>query len=179
MHCVNGSPVKPDGQAQIGLWLLTWQTEPMPQVCGHGSAHFVLIQARSAGHSDETTHSGRHCGGVPMYPAAHEHTPCPLLLRQLLFGPHGDGEHGLIFSMTRGCSRHCRNGSPVYPGGHVHVGTWFATWHNANWPQIPIHGSMHLYPTQAKRSLQSSFSSHSRRQPRSWSYGFPSKPGKQ
>lgn len=179
MHCENGSPVKPGGQVQIGLWFLTWQTDPMPQVFGHGSAHLLLMQALSGAHSDETTHSGRHCGGDPIYPGAQEHTAWPALLRQLLDGPQGDGEHGLNCSVVRKISRHWKNGSPVRPGGHVHVGLCLDTWHIANSPQTPIHGLIHLYDTHAKRSSQSSFISHSRRQPRSLSYGCPSKPGKQ
>lgn len=70
----------------------------MPQVCEHGSAHLLLMHALSDVHSDETTHSGRHCGGDPMYPGAHEHTAWPPLSRQLLEGPQGEGVHGLIGS---------------------------------------------------------------------------------
>lgn len=62
VHWVNGSPVKPGVQVQIGLWLLTWQTDPMPHVFGHGSAHLLLIHALFGAHSDETTHSGRQAG---------------------------------------------------------------------------------------------------------------------
>ena len=65
-HCRNGSPVKPGGQAQMGLWLRTVHCARTPQVLGQGSAHFWLTQARSSGHSELTTHSGRHCGGAPM-----------------------------------------------------------------------------------------------------------------
>lgn len=164
----------------LGWWLLVWQTEPIPQVFGHGSAHRLLIHARSDGHSLDTRHSGRHCGGVPMKFGWHEQTAWPALSLQLLFGPHGLGEHGWSFCRSGGVvgtSRHWKNGSPVNPGGHVHVGICFETLHIAKLPQIPTHGSIHLYLTHANRSLQSSFTSHSRLQPRCMSYGFPSKPG--
>lgn len=138
------------------------------------------MHALSDGHSDETTHSGRHAGGVPIYPGAHEHTDCPALSRQLLFGPHGDGEHGKLRDGGGvGISRHSKNGSPVNPTGQLHVGMCFETVHKAKLPQVPMHGSIHLYLTHDKRSLQSSLSSHSRRHPLSRSYGLPSKPGKQ
>lgn len=68
---------------------------------------------------------------------------------------------------------------PVKSSGHVHVGTCLDTWHTAISPQMPMHGFTHLLATHAKRSLQSSLISHSRRQPRSLSYGFPSNPSKQ
>lgn len=73
----------------------------MPHVCAHGSAHLLLMHARSGSHSDETTHSGRHCGGDPTYPGAHEHTAWPALSLQLLEGPQGDGEQGLTGSGLR------------------------------------------------------------------------------
>jgi len=43
-------------------------------------------------------HSGLHKGGAPKYPDMHEHTATPLTCLHWLFGPHGDGAHGLITS---------------------------------------------------------------------------------
>lgn len=65
IHFVKGSPVKDSLQLQIGLWLSTTHLVLRPQVPGHGSEHFWSIQALSRGHSELTTHSGLHPGGVP------------------------------------------------------------------------------------------------------------------
>lgn len=65
LHRTKGSPVKPREQLQIGLWFTTLQNAFSPHVFGHGSVHFCLIHALSCGHSELTTHSGRHCGGIP------------------------------------------------------------------------------------------------------------------
>ena len=47
------------------------------------------------------------------------------------------------------------NGSPVYPGEHVHIGLWFRTWHFALIPQVPGQGSTHFW------LLHASFWGHS------------------
>lgn len=91
---MNGSPVKPGVQLHIGLWVITWQRAFRPQVFGHGSTHFLLTQALFCGHSELTIHSGWHEGGVPIKPLSQVHTLWPLMTRQRLFGPHGDGWHG-------------------------------------------------------------------------------------
>jgi len=101
-HLVKGSPVKPGGQLQIGLWFITWQRAWSPHVPGHGSVHFWLIHAWFWGHSELTTHSGLHVGGLPMYPVRHEHTACPFISRHWLFGPQGDGLHGWVTAGTAG-----------------------------------------------------------------------------
>jgi len=49
----------------MGLWFFVVHCAPMPQVLGQGSAHLRFTQALSCGHSELTTHSGRHCGGEP------------------------------------------------------------------------------------------------------------------
>ena len=49
----------------------------VPQTPGHGSAHFWLTHALSDEHSELTTHSGRHPGGIPMYVGRHEQTAWP------------------------------------------------------------------------------------------------------
>lgn len=67
-----------------------------PHVPGHGSVHFWLTQALLGAHSELTTHSGLHPGGVPIYVGKHEHTPWPLISRHWLFGPQGEGTQGFI-----------------------------------------------------------------------------------
>lgn len=93
-HWKNGSPVNPTGQVQIGLWFLVVQSALTPQVFGHGSVHFLFKQAKWNGHSAFTTHSGLQLGGIPLYSGRHVQTAWPFTSRHLLFGPHGDGEHG-------------------------------------------------------------------------------------
>lgn len=44
-------------------------------------------------------HSGLHKGGEPEYPEMHEHTAIPFICLHWLFGPQGDGAHGLIISV--------------------------------------------------------------------------------
>jgi vacuolar-type H+-ATPase subunit B/Vma2 len=62
---VNGSPVNPSLQLQIGTWFNTWQFAFDPQDPGQGSLHFRLIQASWLPHSELITHSGRQFGGAP------------------------------------------------------------------------------------------------------------------
>lgn len=101
-HLVNGSPVKPGGQLQIGLWFITVQRAWSPHVPGQGSVHFWLLHAWFWRHSELTTHSGLHVGGLPMYPVRHEQTAWPLISRHWLFGPQGDGLHGCVTAGTAG-----------------------------------------------------------------------------
>lgn len=102
-----GSPVKPGGQLQIGLWLTTWHLALTPQVPGQGSMHFCLTQALSWAQSELTMHSGRHVGGEPTKPVRHEHTACPLISRHWLFGPQGDGWHGFCGGWAAGEKNTC------------------------------------------------------------------------
>lgn len=95
-HLVKGSPVKPDIQLQIGLWLITWHLALTPQVPGQGSRHLWLEQAWFRLQSVLTTHSGLQAGGDPIYPGTQEHTACPLTSRHWLNGPQGDGLHGCV-----------------------------------------------------------------------------------
>lgn len=167
----NGSPVCPTLQLQIGLWLNTSQRALMPQAPRHGSTHFWLTQACVDAHSELTTHSGRHCGGEPIYPWMHEHTAWSFTSRHWLLGPHGDGVHtSRLRSGTISAMRQFTNGSPVYPVGHEQIGMWFTTSHCALWPHVPGHGSTHLLRKQALSRLHSAFVVHSGRQP---SYGLP------
>lgn len=65
-----------------------------PHVPGHGSLHFMFMQAKLYEHSLLLTHSGRHFGGAPIYSGKHEHdgdVPCTWHCE---YGPHGDGTHG-------------------------------------------------------------------------------------
>lgn len=61
----------------------------------HGSEHFWLRQALSAGHSELSTHSGRHPGGTPIYVGKQEQTDCWFTTRHWLFEPHGEGWQGV------------------------------------------------------------------------------------
>jgi len=71
---VKGSPVKPAGQVQIGLWFLVIHCAFNPQIFGQGSTHFLFIHARCRGHSALTIHSGLHDGGIPLYSGKQVHT---------------------------------------------------------------------------------------------------------
>lgn len=109
---MKGSPVYDSLQAQIGLWLLTTQVANVPQELGHGSMHFWLTQARSWGHSEFRTHSGRHIGGVPVYSGRQEQTAWPFTTRHWLLGPQDEGLHGSLYfvsSSTRFKFRTMRN----------------------------------------------------------------------
>lgn len=97
---VKGSPVHPEGQTQIGLWLTTLHWASRPQVPGQGSRHFMLTQACDGGHSELETHSGLHSGGTPRWPGWQEQTGAFPTGLHMLFGPHGEGPHG--FSSTVG-----------------------------------------------------------------------------
>ena len=44
-----------------------------------------------------------------------------------------------------GFNLHDVNGSPMYPSMHVQTGTWFFTEQRAFTPQVPGHGSTHLF----------------------------------
>lgn len=68
------------------------------------------------------------------------------------------------------------NGSPVYPILQVQEGRWFTTWQSAFCPQVPGHGSWHLFRIHALSDAQSELITHSGLQP---SYGLPIYSGKQ
>lgn len=57
----------------------------------------------------------------------------------------------------------------------MHIGKWFTTWQSEFCPQVPGHGSSHLFRIQALFEVQSEFKTHSGRHP---SYGFPTYSGK-
>lgn len=77
---------------------MTWHFALIPQILGHGFRHFWFEQASFRPQSEFIVHSGLHNGGAPKYPDMHEHTATPLTCLHWLFGPQGDGAHGLITS---------------------------------------------------------------------------------
>lgn len=94
----------------MGLWLITLHSEFCPQTPSQGFLHFFLIQACCCEHSELTTHSGLHDGGVPMKSCWQVHTACSLLILHILLGPHREGVQG--FFVTEGVSvsrKHCFN----------------------------------------------------------------------
>lgn len=87
----------------MGLWFMTRQVAPRPQVPGQGSLHLLLMHALSGEHSELTRHSGWQTGGNPLLPGRHEHTANPFGdTRHLLFGPHGDGSQGFLGGTVSG-----------------------------------------------------------------------------
>lgn len=100
MHLTNGSPVYLGGQVHMGLCLITSHLASTPHDPAHGLIHFWLLQALFGGQSELTTHSGRHVGGLPMYPGTQVHTACPLTSLHWLFGPQGEGWHGFVTTGT-------------------------------------------------------------------------------
>ena len=71
-----GSPVNPEGQEHVGMWLITSHLAFCPHVPGHGSRHLLRMQVWSRLHSVFSTHSGRQASyGLPTYSGEHSHTP--------------------------------------------------------------------------------------------------------
>lgn len=56
---------------------------------------------------------------------------------------------------------HLINGSPVYLGLQLQIGLWFITLHSAAIPQVPGHGSIHFWFTQALFKAHSELVTHS------------------
>lgn len=96
MQALNGSPVKPWRQLHIGLWFTTVHSAFKPQEPKQGFVHLWFTHAAAEGQSEDTTHSGRHNGGLPVKLSIHLHTEIPLTAWQWLFGPQGEGEHGVV-----------------------------------------------------------------------------------
>lgn len=67
-----------------------------PQAPTQGSTHLFRTHARSRGHSELTTHSGRHPpeAASPLVPDGHEHIAVVPVTVHNAPGPHGDGVHG-------------------------------------------------------------------------------------
>lgn len=102
LHWVNGSPVYWAWQRQMPWWWETWHSALNPHKPGHGSLHLMLMQPRFEGHSEFWTHSGRHCGGVPMKPWTHEQTGWLFASLHCELGPHGVGWQGFTGSSIIG-----------------------------------------------------------------------------
>lgn len=114
-HLINGSPVNEGGHEHIGLWLITSHTAATPQAPIQGSTHFWFWQASFKEHSRLTTHSGLQVGGLLRYPGRHEQTACPCDCWHWLFGPHGDGLHGLTLvteNINTILARHSNENTP-------------------------------------------------------------------
>jgi hypothetical protein len=60
-----------------------------------------------------------------------------------------------------GFGKQFENGSPVYPSGHVHTGTWLITAQFAPKPQEPGQGSLHFSFMQALLAAHSGLITHS------------------
>jgi len=90
-QAVNGSPVWPSLQVQIGTWLMTWQLALVPHDPGQGSRQRWRTQACWLGQSALSTHSGRQFGGAPTWSGKQEHAGTPLSSWHCEFGPQGDG----------------------------------------------------------------------------------------
>lgn len=95
---LKGSPVYPSGQVQVGMWLKTLHSAMIPQEPGHGSTHFWFMQAKLLEHSEFIVHSGLQFGGVPKKFGKHEQDGTDPTSLHWLFGPHGDGTHGLTIT---------------------------------------------------------------------------------
>lgn len=79
---------------------MTWQRAFSPHVPGtHGFTHFWLMHALSRKHSELNVHSGRQAGGLPTQYSTHEQIAWPFVSRHWLYGPHGDGMHGLCMAI--------------------------------------------------------------------------------
>lgn len=74
----SAKPVYPGGQVQTALCLIPVHNAFKPQAFTHGSAHFLLMHARSPGQSSLTMHSG--------------YVQIPK--RHVPWGPHGLGSQG-------------------------------------------------------------------------------------
>lgn len=66
IQLLNGSPVYPSRQEQIGTWLRTVHCAPTPHDPGQGSEHFSRMQASALKHSAFIVHSGLQFGGTPI-----------------------------------------------------------------------------------------------------------------
>lgn len=66
-----------------------WPHDP-----GHGSLHFVSMQAKVLAHSELIVHSGRQEGGAPMKPSRQTHAATSPIALHFALGPHGSPKHG-------------------------------------------------------------------------------------
>lgn len=100
-QAIKGSPRKPCGHEQIGLWSLTSQLEFCPQAPMQGSRQLKLKQARLCGHSWSYSHSPflQETNGSPWNPAGHLHVAVLPVGMHSALGPQGFGLHGSGFSL--------------------------------------------------------------------------------
>lgn len=80
----------------MGMWLIMLHNACIPQDPGQGFIHFSRMHAKLLEHSGLIEHSGLQLGGLPIYPLKHEQDGNSPIFRHSLFGPHGDGKHGLV-----------------------------------------------------------------------------------
>lgn len=78
---VNGFPVYPSRQVQVGVWLTTVQSALTPHEPGQGSVHFWRMHAKLLGHSALIVHSGLQLGGDPKKLSKQEQEGNPPMLR--------------------------------------------------------------------------------------------------
>lgn len=64
-HLTSGSPVYPELQPQMALWLMGRHIALLPQAPKHGSIHFWLMHVLVGRQSELRTHSGRQVGAEP------------------------------------------------------------------------------------------------------------------
>lgn len=81
---------------------MTEQRAFAAQEPGHGSLHFLFMQAKLLEQSSFTTHSGRQFGDVPIKSGKHEHEGNSPFTWHTAFGPQGDGMHGLDVGASAG-----------------------------------------------------------------------------
>ena len=137
MHLTKGSPVNPEGQVQMGLWISTAHWALIPQVPGQGSWHCWLIHAKLRGQSSCLIHSGLHpegSKGLPIIPGIHEQRACRPSTTQKVFLPHGEGLQGSV-GIEGG--KHPVKGFPMNPGRHWQFSPRVVTIQSALIPQGP------------------------------------------
>lgn len=93
---MKGSPVYPNIQTHIGVWLTTRHSVLEPHEPGQGFLHFLLMQANCVSHSLLLTHSGLQFGGDPVKSARQEHEGKLFIASHRAFGPHGELSQGLM-----------------------------------------------------------------------------------
>lgn len=73
-------------------------------------------------------------------------------VRKLLEFVQLNFKHGFVWLcglFLLGSAKHCKKGSPVYPGEQLQIGLWFNTWQRAFVPHVPGQGSLHFWLIQA------------------------------
>ena len=95
LQAEKGSPSYPWLQMQRGTWFLTLHWAFCPHKPGHGSLHFLEIQASSGLQSEFRTHSGLQLGGLPIISGTQVHWHLsPMTWGVFVLGPQGLGSQG-------------------------------------------------------------------------------------